>query len=94
MNVTALTPKQIQKMRHALGLDSPYSEVRGPAVPYKAFRNHYYTPVDSDWELLVDSGLAISRKDSTIPTNIIYNLTPKGIEVVSSYLGIKIVLSE
>ncbi len=93
MDETILTPKQLQKMRHALGLDSPYSGLRGPAAPYKAFRNYYYTPVDTDWEILVDRGLAVCRKDSANPKNIIYNLTPKGVEVASSYLGIEIVLS-
>lgn len=89
MKEILLTPGQVNKMRHALGMDKPYATLNGSST-FKAHRNYYVTGTDMEWEFLVSQNFAIKRQDPFCPKDVVYHLTPQGIDVLSSYTGIKI----
>lgn len=89
MNEVSLTSGQVNKMRHALGMDNPYAAIKGNST-FTAHRNYYATGTDMEWEFLVSQNLAIKRQDPFCPQDVVYHLTSKGIDVLSSYTGIKI----
>ena len=51
-----VTEKQLQKLKHALGIDMANIKKQ---KSYHAYRNHYLAPEsDNDWKHLVKTGLA------------------------------------
>lgn len=64
MTVHTFTDAQVDKARHALGLD------RGK----RAYRNFYSSAEDPDWEDLVLRGMATKRKSPVSP-DFLYHLT-------------------
>lgn len=83
-----LTLKQIDDMRHCIGLDrqSPYR--RNNCLYYKPYRNYFTTSANgSDYSLwigLENFGLA-AREDTDSTT---FYLTPDGFETLSRYLDV------
>lgn len=83
-----LTLKEIDDMRHCIGLDrqSPYR--RNNCLYYKPYRNYYATSKDGTdtavWIGLESFGLA-ARTDVESHT---FYLTPEGFETLSRYLDV------
>ncbi len=76
---TTLSMEQLENMRHAVGYDP--TSLRKGQTSYTATRN-YFTCLhaDSDWEDLVERGLASA---STFGTGVCYRLTHDGFAVLS-----------
>jgi hypothetical protein len=81
--------KQIDYMKHAIGYESSRVKRR----VYKAYRNYFTTRVDcgdySDWEKLVELGLATNRKLEN-GQGIVYFVSKEGFTFLGDLLGIKI----
>ncbi len=90
MKEIALTPSQVKKMRHALGMDKG----KKLAPKYEAYRNYYTTGADPEWETLVDNGFALKRPDPFCSKDVVYHVTEEGLNILSEYLGIKINLQK
>ena len=89
-NNIKLSQEQIRKMKHAIGLDN--SKVKNGK--YSAYRNHYSTSDDAEWNEMVNMGLATKRKDPFCANDVIYHVADKGISYLSSILGINITISD
>ena len=83
-----LSIEQINKMRHAIGMKSqtPSKKIFTP------YRNYYITGEDSDWEELVEAGLASKRPDIFNKDDIIYSVTIAGYGVLQEITGINITM--
>ena len=69
--MSSITPKQREKMRHALGLD----------MAPQPYRNRYATqPNDLDWEALVAGGWAAVA--ARTKHQIIYGVTDEGLDAI------------
>jgi hypothetical protein len=64
MAVHSFTDSQVDKVRHALGLDRKKS----------AYRNCYFCIGDADWDDLVSRGFATKRKSPVSP-DFVYSIT-------------------
>ncbi len=64
MTVHSFTDAQVDKARHALGLS--HCNI--------AYRNHYSSSDDADWNDLVERGFATKRKSPVSP-DFLYHLT-------------------
>ncbi len=78
-----LTEEQIKKMLHAIGIlwnRRKSSEIK-PYIRYRpkpiAYRNHSQQELDSDWENLVEIGMAKKTTAIGLP---VYFVTEKGIQ--------------
>lgn len=68
MSVHAFGDEQVDKARHALGLDREK----------RAYRNFYCANgPDADWEDLVARGFAVVRRESPLSSYTIYHLTKR-----------------
>jgi len=82
---------EIFAMAHALGLNAYATRFRHRkrSIPVDHYRNHYVFNGDgSEWEKMEQLGLLKRREmnQSVFPDSGVFNLTPKGIEVVESYI--------
>ena len=83
---------QINKMKHAIGLNvaRPNSKRK-----YVAYRNYYDAgeSPNQDWEELVELNLAIKR-NCNISKSIIYHVSEEGLLYLSDLLGISIIYED
>ena len=79
-----LSPTQIQKMKHSLGLN----KIIGNRAP-KAYRNYYNSGnlIDDDFEKLCNIDLAEKAVKSKEDGGIYYFITKEGIKVLKQYIG-------
>ncbi len=80
---------QIEKMKHAIGLDRPNQTKQ----KFVAHRNYFATGDDPEWNEIVDLDLAVKREDPFCKVDVIYHLTEEGIAYLSLIIGIKIILN-
>ena len=92
MNISEikLSVSQIQKMKHAIGLDNPSQSKRKPV----AYRNYYAAGDDSEWNEIVEAGLATKRSDPFCKGDFIYHLNNQVIEYLSNIIGKKITIQQ
>lgn len=90
INEVKLSVSQINKMKHAIGLDNPSRSKKEP----EAYRNFFATGDDSEWNEIVGKGLAVKRTDPFCKNDFVYQLTPQGIEYLSNIIGKKIVVHQ
>lgn len=81
-----LSSNQINKMKHALGLNHQRPR-RGSYSPY---RNAYITSDDPEWNELVEQGLARKATDPFHDGSFVYSVTTAGTNQLEMFLDIKI----
>lgn len=86
MKEIKLSAHQLHMMQHAIGYN-PFKVRKGQFV---AYRNYFATSIDEEWGKLVSSGLAMIKGSPFNDTEVVYHLTQKGIDTLSSILGISI----
>lgn len=87
INEIKLSVSQINKMKHAVGLNMTQSEKRPVA-----YRNYFATGDDPEWNEIVDFGLAVKRSDPFCKDDFVYHLTEDGIEFLSKVIDKKIIV--
>ncbi len=80
-----LNQSQIQKMKHTIGLDRPVRR-----EPYKIYRNFYASDDDTEWNEIVDMGLAEKKDDPFNKETKVYHLTMQGIKYLARITGIQL----
>lgn len=86
MKEIKLSTHQLHMMQHAIGYN-PFKVRKGQFV---AHRNYFSASINDEWGELVSSGLATIRQSPFNDTEVVYHLTQKGIDTLSSILGISI----
>lgn len=86
MKETKLSAHQLHMMQHAIG----YNPIKVRKGQFIAHRNYFATSIDEEWGELVSSGLATIKQSPFNDTEVVYHLTQKGIDTLSSILGILI----
>lgn len=89
LNEVRLSVTQIEKMKHALGLNHPNSKMK-----LVAYRNFYATGDDPEWNELVERGLANKRSDPFCKGDIVYHVSEVGLDYLSRIIGKKITISK
>ena len=90
LNEVRLSVTQIQKMKHALGLNRPNNS----KMKLVAQRNFYATGDDPEWNELVEKGLANKRNDPFCKGDFLYHVSDLGIDYLSRIVGKKITVSK
>lgn len=90
LNEIRLSMTQIQKMKHALGLNHPFNTQKALVT----YRNYYVTGDDSEWNELVDRGLANKRNDPFSKGDFVYHVSERGLDLLSEIMGKIITVSK
>lgn len=87
-----LSIEQINKMKHAIGLNVARPNSKRRYVAYRNFYDAGENP-NKEWEELVELKLAI-RRNSNISKSIIYHVSKEGLLYLSDLLGISIIYED
>lgn len=87
-----LSIEQINKMKHAIGLNVARPNSKRRYVAYRNFYDAGENP-NKEWEELVELKLAI-RRNSRISKSIIYYVSKEGLLYLSDLLGISIIYED
>lgn len=90
LNEIRLGVSQIQKMKHALGLNRPTNS----KMKLVANRNFYVTGDDPEWNELVERGLANKRSDPFCKGDYVYHVSELGVDYLSRIIGKKITVNK
>ena len=90
INEIRLSVSQIQKMKHALGLNHPTNSKMKLVVN----RNFYATDDDPEWNELVERGLASKRSDPFCKGDIVYHVSEEGLDYLSRIMCKTITISK
>ncbi len=83
---------QINKMKHAIGLNVSRPDSKKRYVAYRNFYDAGENP-NKEWEELVEFKLA-TRRYSNISKSIIYHVSKEGLLYLSDLLGISIIYED
>lgn len=90
MSEIKLSLRQIEIMRHAIGLGNEKLK----KSRYDAYRNRYVvTDPNTEWEYLIGIGYA-GNSEFQIGGNVVYYVTDSGIEYLSSLFGLTITMDD